>query len=134
MPPARLHVVLVSESRVMGHEVEQALLDLGAGVDLLEVTSVAEAMTSLRPDPDVTGRPQPDVLLLDLALGAEHASELLDFLHAQPELERLPVVAIADGDRRGGLEPVAGLRFHEVLDPPVDVAALAPIIGYLDEI
>jgi CheY-like chemotaxis protein len=110
----RPSVLVVDDDLAIREVVSEVLRDEG-----YEVTVAADgvqAMTALR------RAPQPDLMLLDLMMPVMSGWEVLEQIHDDSELARVPVVVVSAMTAPGG---------HEHLAKPIDLDRLLATVGRL---
>jgi chemotaxis family two-component system response regulator Rcp1 len=87
-------------------------------------TSGADAVAQLR-----ELEPHPDAILLDTDLPRANAFTIYDALQAEPHLNRIPVVIMAESDRRQQIMPDIEARdFAGLIPKPISEKALTQVL------
>lgn len=86
-----IHVLIVEDSEVDAELLCHGLDEAAAGVRTEVETSVQAAVERLEGNP---GKLRPDIVLLDLALGAHSGFDLLDRLAASGGRRNIPVIVL----------------------------------------
>ncbi|WP_260723003.1 response regulator [Dactylosporangium roseum] len=95
-------------------------------------TDGADALRFLHRRPPHAGAVRPDIILLDLNLPGIDGRDVLEAIHADPSLSRIPVVILtssnAEEDFLRGIE----LRVDTYIRKPVDFASLIHVVRRIE--
>lgn len=119
---SRAATVLVCDDHAMIRRLITELLSR-AGHRAREADSVDAAWTELADEP-------PDLLILDLHLGARSGTEVIDRVRADPGLANLPVILLS-GDFDDGASWARELGADAVLPKPFDLDAFTATVERL---
>jgi len=88
----------------------------------------AEALRFLhRPD-----APRPDIILLDLNLPGIDGRAVLERIHADPQLRRIPVVVLTSSTAEADFLRTHELRVDDYIAKPVDFAGLMHVVRRIE--
>ena len=110
------HCVLVVED----HQLNRELLHDWLEVEGYEVWSA----TDLKASYEVFRKRLPDVVLLDINLGAENGLELVAWMRQKPELREIPVIAVTAHALVTEQEWILEAGCRACLSKPINFAAL----------
>jgi CheY-like chemotaxis protein len=130
----RLQVLLVSAVQDDVEALRRLFAESGGAVDVHVLADAGEAIAFLRASGPFEGAARPDLALLDLDVADDSPLALLDALRADPELERLPVIAIVGDHEAAQLEAVEGYRLHEFVRRPLDADLVGQVVSYFNEV
>lgn len=130
MDDQRFHLLLATPDAALPDDVQAALEELAVGVTLHVAPDGDAVAAFLHAEAPYDGAAPPDLVLVDL--DDERLWSVLDTLAADPELERLPLVALTS-DEEGASRRLVGRRIHDVVPKPPSAERLREILSYLDE-
>jgi CheY-like chemotaxis protein len=110
--------VVVVEDNERSRRLARDLLELH-GFTVLGVATAEEGLELVRRDP-------PDLLLLDIQLPGMDGVEALKLLRADPDLEKVPAVAVTAYAMRGDEERLLAEGFDAYIAKPIDTRAFVP--------
>lgn len=115
--------VLLAEDNPMNRELIRDALE-AAGCEIIEAASGEEALRKLREGP-------PHLVLLDVQMPGLDGYAVLDRLRADPQLARLPVIALTAYAMRGDRERALAAGFDGYVSKPIDFPQLRAEIDRL---
>jgi CheY-like chemotaxis protein len=95
-------------------------------------TDGAEALRLLRRDAEHAAAPRPDIILLDLNLPGIDGRAVLEAVHADPDLRRIPVVVLTSSTAEEDFLRSHELRVDTYIAKPVDFAGLMHVVQRID--
>jgi CheY-like chemotaxis protein len=95
-------------------------------------TDGAEALRLLRRKGEHAGAPRPDIILLDLNLPGIDGRTVLEAVHADPDLSRIPVVVLTSSTAEEDFLRSNALRVDTYIAKPVDFAGLMHVVRRID--
>jgi two-component system response regulator len=95
-------------------------------------TDGAEALRLLRREAEHAGAPRPDIILLDLNLPGINGRAVLEAVHADPDLSRIPVVVLTSSTAEEDFLRSHELRVDTYIAKPVDFAGLMHVVRRID--
>jgi CheY-like chemotaxis protein len=106
----------------------EAFADYKVGNWMTVVSHGAAALAHLR-DPDLA---RPDLILLDLNLPGLDGRQVLTAIHADPDLNRIPVVVLTSSPAEEDLLRSQRLGADAYLRKPVDFAGLVQVVRLIE--
>ena len=91
-----------------------------------------EALAYLKQEGEFAGRPQPDLILLDLNLPKKNGRELLADIEACPELSEIPVIIQSASDAEAELLRTTDLHANGFITKPFDLMQLIDVVNSID--
>ncbi|MEU7867511.1 response regulator [Dactylosporangium sp. NPDC049140] len=95
-------------------------------------TDGAEALRFLRRVGEHAGAPRPDIILLDLNLPGVDGRVVLRTVHADPDLNRIPVVVLTSSTAEEDFLRSHELRVDDYVAKPVDFAGLMNVVQRIE--
>jgi CheY-like chemotaxis protein len=95
-------------------------------------TDGAEALRLLRREAEHAAAPRPDIILLDLNLPGVDGRAVLEAVHADPDLSRIPVVVLTSSTAEEDFLRSHELRVDTYIAKPVDFAGLMHVVRRID--
>src|SRR3954469_22839314 len=95
-------------------------------------TDGAEALRLLRREAEHAAAPRPDIMLLDLNLPGVDGRAVLEAVHADPDLSRIPVVVLTSSTAEEDFLRSHELRVDTYIAKPVDFAGLMHVVRRID--
>ncbi|WP_327003992.1 response regulator [Dactylosporangium sp. NBC_01737] len=95
-------------------------------------TDGAEALRFLRRQGVHAGAPRPDIVLLDLNLPGVDGRVVLEVIHADPELNSIPVVVLTSSRAEEDFLRSHELRVDTYIAKPVDFASLMHVVRRIE--
>jgi CheY-like chemotaxis protein len=115
--------VLIAEDNAVNRELLRELLEL-RGYTVLEACDGQEALQMIE-------QTQPELLLLDIGMPVMDGFAVIRRIRENPQLAKLPVVAVTAYAMRGDQERILNSGFDGYLSKPVNPSSLA---GELDRV
>ncbi len=117
--------ILVAEDNPANLELMREILDM-QGHEIIEAHDGSEALLQAE-------LANPDLILLDVNMPVLNGFEVLDRLHANPQLSAIKVVALTAYAMRGDREKALEAGFDAYLTKPIDIQTLTETISaFLD--
>jgi CheY-like chemotaxis protein len=117
-----MRILLVEDLHADAILLREALLDAGMGGDLTVVRDGQEAMDLLH-----SGKPLPQLVLLDLNLPVVSGQSVLDDIRADPRLDTLPVVVLSTSNAPADVAYAYGHRANAYVRKPNGFEALSAV-------
>ncbi|MET7395759.1 response regulator [Dactylosporangium sp. NPDC005572] len=95
-------------------------------------TDGADALRFLRREPPHAAAPRPDILLLDLNLPGVDGRAVLAAVHADPQLNAIPVVVLTSSTAEEDVLRSQELRVDTYIRKPVDFASLMHVVRRIE--
>jgi CheY-like chemotaxis protein len=111
--------VLITREAFADHKLRNRLTVCYDGVDALRL---------LRRQGRYAAAPRPDIILLDLNLPGLDGRAVLEAVHADPELNRIPVVILTSSTAEEDFLRSNRLRVDTYIRKPVDFAGLMQVV------
>ncbi|WP_238013621.1 response regulator [Dactylosporangium sp. AC04546] len=92
----------------------------------------ADALRYLRREPPYATAPRPDILLLDLNLPGVDGRAVLAAVHADPQLNAIPVVVLTSSTAEEDVLRSQQLRVDTYIRKPVDFASLMHVVRRIE--
>ncbi|MFZ0941982.1 MAG: response regulator [Candidatus Sulfotelmatobacter sp.] len=109
--------ILIAEDNAMNRELLRELLE-PSGYSVVEACNGQEALTMI-------GQSRPDLLLLDISMPVLDGYATVRKIRENPNLSKLPVIAITAYAMRGDREKILNSGFNGYLSKPVNARSLA---------
>lgn len=113
--------ILLVEDDATNRKLVRVVLGDSQRYRILEAASAAEALEQLK-------QVKPDLLLLDIRLGASSGLEVLGAVRADPRYDDVPVVAITAQAMKDDKKRFLAAGFDGYLSKPVDTRLLPEIV------
>ena len=117
--------VLVADDNPVSRELIREILE-NDDYELIEAADGREALEKLREN-------RPDLALLDIQMPVMDGNAVIREIRTDPELSRLPVVALTAYAMQGDRERALALGFNSYITKPIDIpafrAAVADLLG-----
>jgi CheY-like chemotaxis protein len=95
-------------------------------------TDGADALRWLRREGPHAAAPRPDIVLLDLNLPGVDGRAVLEAIHADPDLSRIPVVVLTSSTAEEDFLRSNALRVDTYIAKPVDFAGLMHVVRRIE--
>ncbi|MFI5910105.1 response regulator [Dactylosporangium sp. NPDC051541] len=95
-------------------------------------TDGAEALRLLRRTGEHTTAARPDIILLDLNLPGVDGRVVLETIHADPDLRRIPVVVLTSSTVEEDFLRSHALQVDDYIPKPVDFAGLMHVVSRIE--
>ena len=99
---------------------------------LHHVTSGADALALLRREGRFTDAPQPDLILLDLNLGAPDGREVLAIIKADDRWRHIPVVVVTGSEADEDVRQSYRHHANAYVKKPIDTQAFLEAVNSID--
>lgn len=93
-----------------------------------------EAMQYLRKEGEFGGRPNPELILLDLNMPRMNGFEVLEEINKDEELKKIPVVVFSISQSAEDMERVHNLNARSYIIKPVGMEGLLEVVNQLEVI
>jgi CheY-like chemotaxis protein len=90
-------------------------------------------MRFLRQEGEYDGKPRPDLVLLDLNMPRKDGWEVLEEVHADPDLRRIPIIVLTSSDAEADIVKSYDLQANAYLTKPVDFEGLLAVVRSLEQ-
>jgi two-component system, chemotaxis family, response regulator Rcp1 len=111
----------------------EVLAELPAPVNLTVATDGEQAMALLRGDGGPGGRFRPGLILLDINLPIMSGHEVLAALKSDPQLRRIPVVALTSSSADKDVLAAYDHCINAYITKPVDLDQFIHVIGAIEQ-
>jgi CheY-like chemotaxis protein len=128
-----LEVLLVEDNPGDVLLTEEAFQEIPASVHLHVVGDGAQALQFLRREEGYSNAPTPDLILLDLNLPTMTGSEVLEYIKADPELRRIPVVILTTSNSEDDIVKSYDLHANCFVTKPIDFDEFASALRLVNE-
>jgi CheY-like chemotaxis protein len=115
--------VLITREAFAEHRVRNRLTVCADGADALRL---------LRRVGRYAAAPRPDIILLDLNLPGVDGRTVLEVVHADPDLSRIPVVVLTSSTAEEDFLRSHQLRVDTYISKPVDFAGLMHVVRRIE--
>ena len=126
--------ILLAEDNPGDVRLTEKALEQGKIVNNLHVVEDGvEAMAFLRQEGEYAAVPRPDLMLLDLNMPRMDGQEVLEEMHDNPELRRIPVVVLTSSEAEEDIVQSYELNANAYLTKPVDFDGFMNVIESVEE-
>ena len=126
-------ILLVEDSPGYVRLMREALKDAKIRIAMDVVEDGVEAIKYLRREGGYTGKPRPDLILLDLNLPRKSGREVLREIKADPCLRLIPVVILTVSEAEEDILRSYKLHANCYVTKPVDLDGLLHVVASIDE-
>ncbi len=128
-----IEILLVEDSQGDIRLTREALKDSKLMIHLNVVTDGVEAMSYLRKEGKYKGKPQPDLILLDLNLPKKNGRQVLAEVKADDKLKFIPVVILTTSRNEEDVLASYGLHANCYVNKPLDLDQFLTIVTKIEE-
>jgi CheY-like chemotaxis protein len=114
-------VLLVEDNPADVRLFKEALYEHRSSINLSVVDNGEDALRFVRREGQFSGRPRPDLIILDLNLPRKDGREVLADLKADPNLRRIPVIILTTSDAENDVLKAYDLHANCYVRKPVDL-------------
>lgn len=123
--PSGKPLILIADDRSSSRELLRTVLER-VGYEVIEAEDGEQAVSQAR-------AAHPDLILLDLQMPKLDGYEALAQIRADPEFEKVPVLALTASAMRGDRERILGAGFTDYLSKPAGTEQLREAVARLLE-
>ena len=127
-----IEILLVEDNPGDVRLTQEALKDAKVLNEMSVVEDGVEAMAFLRGEGQYTGRPRPDLILLDLNLPKKDGREVLAEVKAAEQLRRIPVVVLTTSSAEQDILKSYDLHANCYITKPVDLDQFVSVIKAIE--
>ena len=128
-----VQILLVEDSPGDARLTEELLRDAKFANELHVVPDGEEAMSYLRQERQYTGRPRPDLVLLDLNLPRKDGREVLAEVHGDPVLARIPLIVLTTSSAEEDILRSSDPAVNCYITKPIDLQALISVVRSIED-
>lgn len=128
-----IEILLVEDSSTDVMLAEEALEQAKMRNNLHVVKDGVEAMAFLRREREYSGKPRPDLVLLDLNMPRKDGREVLAEVKADEDLKTIPIVVLTTSQAQEDVLKAYGLHANCYISKPVDFEQFANVVRAIDQ-
>ena len=133
MNARRKNLLLVEDNAADARLMREAMRGAVQPTDLAVVTDGEQALSYLRGDEPFAGRPEPDIVILDLNLPRKHGLDVLSEIRADPVLRVLPVIVLTTSTSHNDVLEAYGRGSNCYIVKPVDFDHFRQVVAAIDQ-
>ena len=122
-----VRILQVEDSPVDQMMTAEALSEASPSTELRSVVTTREAVAMM----SAGGEWRPSVLLLDLSLPGESGFEMLQFIKAQPDLQKIPVIIFSSSKAQQDINRAYRLQANCYISKPADFEGYLAVMALM---
>ncbi|MDZ4799195.1 MAG: response regulator [Bryobacteraceae bacterium] len=128
-----VEVLLVEDNPGDVRLTQEALKDGRVLVNLTVAVDGVEALEMLKSSGSFSGRPRPDLILLDLNLPRKSGREVLEEIKADDELKRIPVIVMSTSKAEQDICKAYNLNANCYVTKPVELDEFLNVVRSIED-
>lgn len=128
-----IDILLVEDNPGDARLAQIALNDSKVNNDLYTVDDGEKAMKFLRQEGEYTGKPKPDLVILDLNLPRKDGREVLAEIKNDPVLRRIPVVILTSSAEEKDILGTYDLHANCYITKPLDLDQFIKVVRSVED-
>jgi CheY-like chemotaxis protein len=133
MSASLIEILLVEDDPGDVLLIRESFAEHKVGNTLTVVNDGVEAIAFLRAEGKYSGRPRPDLVVLDLNLPRKNGREVLAEIKSDPDLSTIPVVVLTTSEAEDDILHSYRLHANAYITKPVDFERFKAVVHQIDE-
>ncbi len=132
MPDRPIEILLIEDNAGDARLAREALREAKVRNNLTWIADGVEALAYLRQERNYSGKPRPDLILLDLNIPRKDGREVLSEVKADEKLKRIPVVVLTTSQAEEDILKAYHLSANCYISKPVDLDQFIRVVRAIE--